>query len=76
MVRYYNQKYTSMPIFNCGNKIFLNTTDIHTTYLFTKLYHYYLGSYIVEKRVGPMLYYLKLLLVLFMLQLKDLKVNQ
>ena len=53
-----------MPILNSGNKLFLNTINIHTTCLSNKLSHYYLSSYIVEKRVGPVLYCLKLLPVL------------
>ena len=29
MTRYYNRQYISAPIFNSGNNMFLNTTDIH-----------------------------------------------
>lgn len=43
---------------------FLDSSDIYTTYLSTKLLHHYLRLYIVEKQVEPMSYHLKLPLVL------------
>jgi len=49
-----------IPIFNFSNKIYLDTIDIHITCLLTKLVHWHLGLYIVEKQVSLILYRLKL----------------
>ena len=48
-VRYYNQRYTSIPIFCPSNKIFLDSSNIYTICLSTKLLYYCLRLYIVEK---------------------------
>ena len=61
-----NQQYTS-TIFYFRVKVFINTLDIHTICFLAKLSYYHLRSYIVEKQVRPMLYCLKLLLVLLRL---------
>ena len=53
-----------MPIFKPRDNVFLNAIDIYTAHPSTKLFYYCLSSYIVEKRVIPMSYYLKLLLAL------------
>ena len=64
MVRYYNQWYTSTLVFNPGNKIFLDFSDIYTIYPSTKLLYGYFKPYIVEKQVEPIQYCIKLLFVL------------
>ena len=47
-------------MFNPSDKIFLDFSDIHKTCLSTKLSHYCLGLYMVEKQVEFMIYCLKL----------------
>jgi len=64
MIKYYNWCHTSILVFQPGDKLFLDISDIYTTQLSAKLLYYYLGSYIVEKWVGLMLYCLKLSLAL------------
>ena len=49
MTRYYNRQYTSAPIFNSGNNVFLDTTDIHIIYLLARLVYQYLELYTMEK---------------------------
>lgn len=53
-------------MFQPSDKVFLDAPDIYTFWSSTK---YHLGPYMVEKWVGPMLYHLKLLLVLWKLYL-------
>ena len=67
MAKYYNWYWTSALVFKPSNKVFLDSLDIQTTCFSAKLSHYYFGLYVVEKWVGPMLYYLKLLLALWWL---------
>jgi len=52
-----------------SDKIYLDFTNILTTYLSAKLFHRYLESYMVEKQVGLTMYYLKLLLEIKILYL-------
>ena len=47
-------------MFNPGDKIFLVFSNIYTVCLSTKLSHYCLRSYVVEKQVEPMACCLKL----------------
>ena len=61
MKRYYNRCRTPALAFNPGNKVFLNASDIRTTRPSQKLLHRWLGLFIVEWRIGPMAYCLKLL---------------
>ena len=75
MAKYYNYRHTSTLMFYSGVKVFLDFSDIYTTYLSTKLSHYYLRSYIVKKQVGPMLYCLKLSPTLWRLYLVFLVVK-
>ena len=47
--------------------MFLDALDIHIMYLSAKLLYWYLRSYIVEKQVGSMFYYLKFSSILYRL---------
>jgi len=58
--RYYDQCRTLAPVFNPGNKVFLDASDIQTTCPSQKLLHRQLGPFVVEQRIGPMAYCLKL----------------
>jgi len=58
--RYYNRRRTPAPVFNLGDKVFLDASDIWTMYPSQKLSHRRLGLFVVEQRIGPMAYYLKL----------------
>jgi len=49
MAKYYNQRYIPVLVFCPSDKVFLDFSDIYTTYSFTKLSYYYLEPYIVEK---------------------------
>jgi len=60
MKRYYNQCKTPALVFNPGDKVFLNASDIQTTCPSQKLSHRWLGPFVVEQRIGPMAYRLKL----------------
>jgi len=60
MKRYYDRRRTLAPVFNPGDKVFLDTSDIRTTHPLQKLSHRRLGPFIVERRIGPMAYHLKL----------------
>ena len=59
--RYYDQQRTLALVFNLGDKVFLNALDIRTTCPLQKLSHQQLGPFVVEWRIGPMAYHLKLL---------------
>ena len=61
MKRYYDRCRTPAPVFNPGDKVFLNASDIQTTRPLQKLSHQQLGPFVVEWRIGPMAYHLKLL---------------
>ena len=60
MKRYYNRCRTLALVFNPGNKVFLDASDIRTICPLQKLSHRQLGPFIVERRIGPMAYGLKL----------------
>jgi len=62
MTQYYNQYHISVLVFNLGNKIYLDSVNIHTTHSSTRLFYWCLRSYIVKKQVGPISYRLKLFL--------------
>jgi len=61
MKRYYDRRRTLAPVFNPGDKVFLNASDIWTMRPSQKLSHRRLGLFVVEQRIGPMAYRLKLL---------------
>ena len=60
MKRYYDRRRTPAPVFNPGDKVFLDASDIRTTRPSQKLSHRWLGPFVVEQRIGPMAYHLKL----------------
>jgi len=61
MKRYYNQRRTLAPVFKPSDKVFLDTSDIWTTRPLQKLLHRWLGPFVVEQRIRPMAYCLRLL---------------
>ena len=48
MKRYYDQQKTPAPVFNPGDKVFLDVSDIQTTCPSQKLLHRQLGPFAVE----------------------------
>jgi len=60
MKRYYDCRRTPAPVFNPGDKVFLDTLDIQTTCPSQKLSHRRLSPFIVERQIGPIAYRLKL----------------
>jgi len=60
MARYYNQRHSPTPVFNPGDKVFLDASDIHTTRPSKKLSDRRLSPYPVERWVGSKAYWLVL----------------
>jgi len=60
MKRYYDRHRTPAPVFNPGDKVFLDALDIQTMRPSQKLSHRRLGPFVVERRIGPTAYRLKL----------------
>jgi len=60
MKRYYDRRRTPAPVFKPGDKVFLDALDIQTTRPSQELLYRQLGPFIVERRIGPMAYHLKL----------------
>jgi len=60
MKKYYDRRRTLAPVFKPGDKVFLDTSDIWTMCPSQKLSHRQLGSFVVERRIGPMAYRLRL----------------
>jgi len=60
MKRYYDRRRTPAPVFNPGDKVFLDASDIQTTRPSQKLSHRWLGPFVVEWRIRPIAYRLKL----------------
>ena len=60
MKRYYDCQRTLAPVFKPGNKVFLDASDIHTMHPSQELSHQRLGPFVVERRIGPMAYRLRL----------------
>jgi len=60
MKKYYDRRRTLAPVFNPGDKVFLNASDIRTMRPSQKLSHQRLGPFVVEKQIGPTAYRLKL----------------
>jgi hypothetical protein len=60
MARYYNQRRTPAPVYQPGDKVYLDAADIHTTRPSKKLSHRRLGPFPVERRVGTNAYRLTL----------------
>jgi len=60
MICYYNQRRSLAPVFKLGDQVYLDASDIRTTCLSPKLSHHRLGSFKIERQVGPLAYHLKL----------------
>ena len=60
MAHYYNQRHLPTPMFQAGDKVFLDTSDIHTSQPSRKLAHRRLGPYSVEQQVSKNAYRLLL----------------
>jgi len=60
IMRYYNQRRSSAPVFQPGDQVYLDASDIKTTCLSPKLSHRRLGPFEIEHQVGLLAYRLKL----------------
>ena len=60
MAQYYNRRRAPAPMFVPGDRVYLDSTDIHTTRPSKKLSHRRLGPYPVERCVGRYAYRLTL----------------
>ncbi|KAG5728454.1 hypothetical protein E4T56_gene19018 [Termitomyces sp. T112] len=60
MAWYYDWWQTPAPMYKPGDRMYLDSSDIKTTRPSQKLSHRHLGPFVVEKKVGPLAYRLKL----------------
>jgi len=60
MTRYYNQRRSLAPVFQPGDRVYLDASDIKMTCLSPKLSHRRLGPFEIEHQVGSLAYRLKL----------------
>jgi len=60
MTRYYNRRRSLAPVFQPGDWVYLDVSDIKTTCLSPKLSHCRLGPFEIECQVGLLAYRLKL----------------
>src|SRR6267143_4397521 len=60
MAQYYNPRRTPAPVYDPGDRVYLDASDIHTTRPSKKLSHRRLGPFPVERRVGMNAYRLML----------------
>jgi len=60
MTRYYNRRRSPVPVFQPGDQIYLDASDIKITCPSLKLSHRRLGPFEIEHQVGPLAYRLKL----------------
>jgi len=60
MTRYYNQRRSPAPVFQPGDWVYLDVSDIKTTCPSPKLSHRRLGPFEIERQVGSLAYRLKL----------------
>ena len=60
MKKYYDRRRTPAPVFKPGDKVFLDASDIQTMCPSQKLSHRRLGPFVVERRIRPMAYCLRL----------------
>jgi len=60
MMRYYNRRRSLAPVFQPGDWVYLDASDIKTTRLSLKLSHRRLGPFEIKRQVGPLAYRLKL----------------
>jgi hypothetical protein len=69
MARYYNQGQTPALVYKPSDKVYLDASDIHTTWPLKKLSHCHLGPFPVERCIGMNAYHLTLPLPMRCLQL-------
>jgi len=60
ITRYYNRRRSPAPMFQPGDRVYLNVSDIKMTRPSLKLSHRRLGPFKIERQVGPLAYRLKL----------------
>ena len=60
MAHYYNRKRTLTPEFQVGDKVFIDASDMKTTRPSVKLTHKFIGPYLIEQKIGPLNYKVKL----------------
>jgi len=60
MMQYYNRKRTLAPVYKPGDWVYLDASNIKTTRPSPKLSYRRLGSFEIERQVGPLAYCLKL----------------
>jgi len=60
MAWYYNQCQTPASQYQVGDQVFLDASDIRTTWPSQKLSHRYLRPYVIQRRVGRHSYRLQL----------------
>jgi len=58
--KYYDRQRTPALVFKPGDKVFLDASDIRTIRPSQKLLHRRLDPFVVERRIGPMAYRLRL----------------
>jgi len=56
MTRYYNRRRSLAPMFQPGDRVYLDASDIKTTRPSPKLSHRRLGPFEIERQVGPLAY--------------------
>ena len=52
MAKYYNWRQTPAPDYQPRDRVYLDTSDVHTTRPFQKLSHKRLGSFSIVRKVG------------------------
>jgi len=60
MTKYYNRRRSPAPVFQPGDRVYLDASDIKTTRLSLKLSYCRLGPFEIECQVRPLAYRLKL----------------
>jgi len=60
MTKYYNRRRSPAPVFQPGDRVYLDASDIKTTRPSLKLSHCRLGPFEIERQVRPLAYRLKL----------------
>jgi len=56
MTRYYNRRRSPAPVFQPGDRVYLDVSDIKTTRPSPKLSHHRLGPFEIKCQVGPLAY--------------------
>lgn len=57
MARYYNQRHTPAPEYNPGDRVYLDASNVNTSWPSKKLLHRCLGPFPVEQKVGSSAYH-------------------